>query len=300
MAYGTPARPEDLEAFYTDVRRGRPPTPEQLADLEGRYAAVGGTSQLTARTAAQVAGVQSALDQRAPGRFACRYGAKHADPKIETALAAMAAEGIKSVVGLVFAPHYSSGSVGQYITRARWAADAQGMASSFIEDWHDNPTLISLLAERVVTAYSSIGKTPDDAATQLLVTAHSLPLRIIEAGDGYDRRLHETAELVANAAGAAKWRVSWQSAGRTPEPWIGPDVLEVLRSLPEAGFEAAVVCPAGFTSDHLEINYDLDIEAKALAESLGLRFARTASLNDDERLCKALAALIEAAVPSTE
>jgi ferrochelatase len=297
MAYGTPARPEDVEAFYTDVRRGRPPSREQLADLQRRYAAVGGISQLAARTAEQVAGVQAALDAIRPGGFSCRYGAKHAEPSIEHAVNAMAADGIDRLVALVLAPHYSVGSVGEYLARVERAAAAVAITVGAIEDWHDHPVLIELLAERVETAFGALGTTPGDPGTVLLVTAHSLPVRIVEGGDGYDVRLQETADLVAGAAGAARWRVCWQSAGRTPEPWLGPDVLEVLDSLPAEGIEAAVVCPAGFTSDHLEVSYDLDIEAKLRAASLGLGFARTASLNADERLCAALAGLVTSAVP---
>lgn len=292
MAYGTPARPEDVEAFYTDVRRGRPPSPEQLADLQRRYAAVGGISQLAARTAEQVAGIQSWLDEVAPGRFSCRFGAKHAAPSIEQTVAGMAADGLRRLVALVLAPHYSAGSVGEYLTRAAQAAEELQMSFTAVEDWHDHPVLVKLLAERVTSAFAALGTVPADPRMELLVTAHSLPLRIIEAGDGYDRRLEETAGLVAAATGAARWRVCWQSAGRTPEPWIGPDVLEVLRGLPAEGVRGAVVCPAGFTSDHLEVNYDLDIEAKALAKSLGLRFARTESLNAEPRLCEALAGLV--------
>jgi ferrochelatase len=295
MAYGTPARPEDVEAFYTDVRRGRPPSPEQLADLQRRYDAVGGISQLAARTAEQVAGVQAALDTLAAGEFACRYGAKHAEPSIEHAVTAMAAEGIDRLVALVLAPHYSVGSVGEYLARVESAAKPLGMTMSAIEDWHDHPVLIDLLAERVKVAFAALGTTPHDLRTQLLVTAHSLPIRIIAGGDSYDRRLQETAELVADATATASWRVCWQSAGRTPEPWLGPDVLEVLTSLPAEGVTGVVVCPAGFTSDHLEVSYDLDVEAKQVAASLGLRFARTASLNADERLCSALAGLVAGA-----
>jgi ferrochelatase len=151
------------------------------------------------------------------------------------------------------------------------------------------------LAERVKLAFGELGTTPRDLRTQLLVTAHSLPIRIIAGGDSYDRRLQETAELVADASGTANWRVCWQSAGRTPEPWLGPDVLEVLASLPAEGVTGAVVCPAGFTSDHLEVSYDLDVEAKQVAASLELRFARTSSLNADERLCRALAGLVAGA-----
>jgi ferrochelatase len=297
MAYGTPARPEDVEAFYTDVRRGRPPSSEQLADLQRRYAAVGGISQLAARTAEQVAGVQAALDAVAPGGFSCRFGAKHAQPSIEQAVAAMAADGIDRLVALVLAPHYSAGSVGEYLARAEAAAEAHDLSLGAVRDWHEHPVLIDLLAERVRVAFATVGAEPSDPGIELLVTAHSLPKRIVEGGDGYDRRVLETAGLVAAASGAGRWRVCWQSAGRTPEPWLGPDVLEVLRRLPAEGARGAVVCPAGFTSDHLEISYDLDIEATAVAEGLGLRFARTASLNADARLCAALAGLVLQAAP---
>jgi ferrochelatase len=291
MAYGTPSSYEDVEAFYTDVRRGRPPTPEQLEGLRGRYRAVGGVSELGRRTAEQVAGIQAALGSG----YACFYGAKHAAPFIEDAVDAVAEAGLGRFVGLVLAPHYSSGSVGQYLERAAERAAAVGLGVAFVEDWHDDPVLVELLADRVEAARDSLGLglgLRASARWELLVTAHSLPVRIIEAGDGYDRRLAETGALVAARAGVEHWRVCWQSAGRTPEPWIGPDVLEVLRGLPAEGVEAAVVCPAGFTSDHLEVSYDLDIEARAVAEEVGLAFTRTASLNADERMCAELAQIV--------
>ncbi len=292
MAYGTPETYDDVEGFYTDVRRGRPPTDEQLADLRRRYAAVGGTSQLTQRTREQVAGIQEALDELSPGEFVCRYGSKHAAPKIEQAVEELASLGAGGIVGLVLAPHYSSASVGEYVERARATAAEIGVPAAFIQDWHDNPTLVELLSERVRQAFASLGANVADADAELLITAHSLPLRVIESGDGYDERLRETGELVASETGVASWRVCWQSAGRTPESWIGPDILEVISLLPAEGKRAAVVCPAGFTSDHLEVNYDIDIEAQALADSVGLRLARTASLNADPRLCKARAELV--------
>ncbi|MGH9294422.1 MAG: ferrochelatase, partial [Acidimicrobiales bacterium] len=265
MAYGTPARFEDVEEFYLDVRRGRPPTPEQLEELRRRYAAVGGISELSARTAEQVAGVQAALDRTSPGMFACRYGAKHARPKIEDAVDAFAATGVRRVVGIVLAPHYSSASIGEYVERASSRAAARHMEARFIEDWHDDPALVELLAERVRRSISELRSAGAPGDIELLVTAHSLPMRVIDSGDGYDRRLAETAELVAAAVPASRYRVCWQSAGRTPEPWIGPDVLEVLRAIaaertaePPGAVGSVVICPAGFTSDHLEVNYDLD------------------------------------------
>ncbi|MGH9305193.1 MAG: ferrochelatase, partial [Acidimicrobiales bacterium] len=224
----------------------------------------------------------------------------HARPKIEETVDELAGAGAGAIVGLVLAPHYSSASVGEYIERASSRAAARNIEARFIEDWHDDDVLIELLAERVRDATAELAATGAPGIVELLVTAHSLPLSVVEAGDGYDRRLGETAALVAAAVPTSRYRVCWQSAGRTKEPWIGPDVLEVLGSIAserEAGPDrpgSVVVCPAGFTSDHLEVNYDLDIEARALAGELGLGFARTRSLNADERLCGSLARRIEA------
>ncbi len=296
MAYGTPSSPAQVEAFYTDVRRGRPPSDEQLAELVGRYEAIGGVSPLSRRTAEQVAGIQEQLEGRFSGRFRCTLGNKHSDPRIEDAVEQLAGEGARGIVGLVLAPHYSSGSVGEYIARAGGRAKDLGLPTAFIEQWHDDPVLIELLAERVSAAVESLGpvgrSARDNGELLLLVTAHSLPVRIARDGDPYEDQLRRTAELVASASGQERWDVGWQSAGRTPEPWLGPDILERLRGLPAEHVRAVVVCPAGFTSDHLEILYDLDIEARRVAGEAGVAFARTASLNAEPRLCAALAELV--------
>jgi ferrochelatase len=266
MAYGTPATPDDIEAYYTHVRRGRPPTPEQVADLRQRYDAIGGTSPLLARTRAQADGLQSELGDT----WQVELGMKHSAPFIEDGAAALA--GCVRRVGLVLAPHYSRMSVGEYAERAAGV--------DVIESWHLEPGLIELLAERLRDVYF-------DGAL-VLFTAHSLPERIIADGDPYPAQLEETAAAVAEAAGIDDWQVAWQSAGRTPEPWIGPDILEVMRTRRRD----VVVCPCGFVSDHLEVLYDLDIQARALAAELNIGFARTASLNDDPRFLRVLAEVV--------
>ena len=296
MAYGTPSSPGQIEAFYTDVRRGRPPSAAQLADLTGRYEAIGGVSPLSRRTAAQVAGIQRQLDLRFPGRYLCTVGNKHSDPRIEDAVEDLAGQGVRDFVGLVLAPHYSRGSVGEYVSRATARADDLGMSAAFVEHWHDHPVLVELLAERVIHALESLGTAATDALAHdgllLLVTAHSLPVRVVADGDPYADQLRRSGELVAAASGLGRWEVGWQSAGRTPEPWLGPDILDRLRALPSEAISAVVVCPAGFTSDHLEILYDLDIEASRVAAETGVAFARTASLNADPRMCAGLAELV--------
>jgi ferrochelatase len=296
MAYGTPPSPGQIETFYTDVRRGRPPSAEQLAELTRRYGSIGGVSPLSRHTAEQVAGIQQQLELLSPGRYLCFLGNKHSDPRIESAIEALAAEGVRSLVGIVLAPHYSRGSVGEYVSRARARADELALPATFVENWHEHPVLRELLAERVADALGSLGPAGtaagQDGRLLLLVTAHSLPLRVVADGDPYADQLRRTGELVASASGVARWDIAWQSAGRTPEPWLGPDILERLRALPAEGVDAVVVCPAGFTSDHLEILYDLDIEASRVAAEAGVAFARTASLNADPRMCAALAGLI--------
>ncbi|CAN5522033.1 ferrochelatase [soil metagenome] len=294
MAYGTPRHPGEIEAYYTDIRRGNPPSPEQLADLTARYSAIGGTSPLAARTDDQRAAIQEALDELAPGRYRTVLGLKHADPKIEDAVNALAAEGCTRIVGLVLAPHFSSMSVGQYLARARAAGEPLGIDVVGIESWATEPPYIDFLVEQVT---SGLARLPD--ATTVLFTAHSLPQRVVDGGDPYPDELQSTAKAVADGVpltSASSWMTAWQSAGRTPEPWLGPDVLEVIDDLADAhAAEGLLVCACGFVSDHLEVLYDLDIEARKRAEGRGLSFARTECLNDNPAVMSALAARIHAA-----
>ena len=285
MAYGTPATPADVEAYYTHVRRGRPPTPELLADLQARYRAIGGTSPLLERTRAQAAGIGRALGEG----WRVELGMKHASPFLEEAVEALATAGVRRAVGVVLAPHYSVLSVGEYAERASKAAAAVGLELAMVRSWHLEPGYVDLLANFVVASLEGL---PEQA--HVLFTAHSLPARILELDDPYPDQLAETAAAVAERAGLppGSWSVAWQSAGRTPEPWIGPDLLSALRELRAAGAEAVLVCPAGFTSDHLEVLYDLDVEAAALAAQLGLAFARTPVPNDHPQACSTLAEVV--------
>lgn len=289
MAYGTPRDLDDVEGFYTDVRRGRPPSEAQLTALVDRYRAIGGVSPLNERTAAQAAALERALVALgAPGDYVLRYGAKHAHPNIEEAVEGLSAAGSDQLVGLVLAPHYSSLSIGEYLARAAKRAGELDMAYGFVEAWYDEPALVDALAERVRAGATDL-VTRHGEPLEVVFTAHSLPERIRSTDDPYPAQLAETARLVAAAANIRRYRTGWQSAGRTAEAWLGPDITEILPALAEEGVASVLVCPAGFTSDHLEILYDLDIEASALARRLGVGFARTASLNDDPAVMGALA-----------
>jgi protoporphyrin/coproporphyrin ferrochelatase len=295
LSYGTPSRPEEIEAYYTHIRRGRAPTAEQVAELRARYDAIGGLSPLAERTRAQALGVQTALDAREPGRFRVVAAAKHAVPFIEHGVAWLAESGVRRAVALVLAPHYSALSVGEYFERVAAAADAAEppLDVTYVRDWHVEPELIELLAERVRGA---MNRFPPGAVVETLVTAHSLPARVLETRDPYPDQVRQTGTALAAAAGLTRWRVTWQSPGRTPEPWLGPDLLEVLPTIAAEGVDGVLVCPVGFTSDHLEVLYDVDVQARAVAESAGLQLERTPSLNDDPRFSELLARLVLDAV----
>lgn len=287
MAYGTPRTPGEVEAYYTHIRRGRPPTPDQLADLVRRYDAIGGISPLAERTEAQRAALERALSERMPGRWMVVLGQKHAAPFIEDAVAELADAGVREAVGLVLAPHYSEFSVGEYQRRAAEAGERRGLSVRGIRHWHLEPAFLEFLAGAMREARAGL-----PANHKVLFSAHSLPERVL-VDDPYAAELSESAAAVAErlclSAGSA-WDLCWQSAGRTPEPWRGPDVLEVIRDLGATGeCDAVLVCAQGFTADHLEILYDLDVEANAVAAEAGLVFARTRSLNDDPAVMSALA-----------
>jgi ferrochelatase len=289
MAHGTPARPDEIAAFYTRIRRGRPPDAAQLAELEGRYRAIGGVSPLAERTRAQVAAVRAELEHRSPGRYAVTFGAKHTEPLIEKAAAELAAAGHAHVVGLVLTPHASSMGSQEYIDRAAKELGATPFVA--IGAWYAQPALVELLASRVTAALGTVG-----GRRRVIFTAHSLPERIRESGDTYPEQLVESSALVAQSAGLDEWDVAWQSAGRTPDPWLGPDVRDVVRRLGAGGgADAVVLCPIGFVADHLEVLYDLDVEVAHVAAEVGLEYARTASLNDDPTFIGVLADLITAA-----
>jgi ferrochelatase len=283
MSYGTPTGRDDIEAYYTDIRRGRPPTPELLADLVRRYDAIGGTFPLRALTEAQGAAIAAALG---PG-FAVRLGTKHSHPSIEEGADELAAAGVDRVVGLVLAPHYSRTSIGAYADRLAKRLAPAGLPVSTIESWHRLPACVDFLARAVRLALAGVPE-----GSEVLFTAHSLPERVLAGGDPYPQQLRETAEAVAAAAGLDTWSVGWQSAGRTEDTWLGPDVLDVVRDRAAAGARGLVVCACGFVADHLEVAYDLDVDAKRLAGGLGLPFARTASVNDDPAVMAALARLV--------
>jgi protoporphyrin/coproporphyrin ferrochelatase len=285
MGYGTPRTPADILPFYTDIRRGNPPTCEQLEELTARYSAIGGTSPLAQRSEEQRSALQVALDHRAPCGYRVALGMKHASPFIEETVEELATQGFRNIVGLVLAPHYSVFSVGQYLDRLAAAAAPHEIQVREIRSWATEPALVDFVAADLRAKLATM---PEE--TRVLFTAHSLPDRIRATDDPYPSELQATAERVATAVGLDNWGVAWQSAGRTPEPWLRPDILQVIDQLAQdGGTNGVLVCAVGFVADHLEVLYDLDIEASRRASTHGLAFARTACVNDNATVMAALA-----------
>jgi ferrochelatase len=307
MAYGTASGPDDIERYYTDIRGGRAPSPEHLRELRERYAAIGNVFPLLDTTRAQAAGLVERLNAGADGDqegSRAYLGMKHSAPFIPEGIAAMRADGIERGVGIVMAPHWSGMSVETYIERVLQATDdGGGPAFTFVRSYHDHPAFVRFLAGRVAEALDRLD--PADRERALVVfSAHSLPVRTVadgtlrcktcdcDASCRYRDGLQRTADLVAARLGLAHHTIGWQSAGRTADPWWGPPIEDVIVEGAASGYPAVVVCSAGFVADHLEVLYDLDIEAKTIAEDAGVRFERTRMPNADPAYLDVLAAVV--------
>jgi ferrochelatase len=284
MAYGSPERLADVPAYYADIRGGRPVAPEHLADLVERYRRLGieDSSPLNAITEETRAALEAELG------LPVFTGMKHWTPRIADAADRAVATGADEIAGLVLAPHYSALSIAGYREQLETALDGRAELR-FVESWHDEPGFVELLAERV-----------RGTRAHVVFTAHSLPARILEQGDPYRDQLLETSRLVAEAAGLESWSFSFQSESPTGEPWLGPDILDHLEALHRQGVDDVLVCPVGFVSDHLEIRWDLDVEAQEKAAELGLKLERIEMPKADPRFVRTLARIAERAlsVPS--
>jgi ferrochelatase len=273
MAYGAPATEADIELYFTHIRGGRPPSPEALEELTKRYRAIGG-SPLIEVTRAQA----RALEQRL--HLPVFVGMKHSPPFIEEGAGEARRAGVKRLVGLPLAPHYARMSLGGYESALREAWDGELL---FVNGFHDHPGFITAVRTLLREALAA------HAADRVFFTAHSLPERILREGDPYQEQLLASCRLVADGIELPPWEFAYQSQSKTGEPWLGPDVLEAIAA---SGAGRVLVCPIGFVSDHLEVLYDLDVEAQEFARARGIEIRRTASFNNRTEFIDALAAVV--------
>jgi protoporphyrin/coproporphyrin ferrochelatase len=294
MAYGTPRKPEDIEPYYTHIRRGHRPPEDQLQDLKDRYEAIGGISPLAKITEEQAQKLEERLNEMHQDlRFKSYLGLKHIDPFIEDAVQQMHQDGIEDAVSLVLAPHYSTFSVKSYNGRAHQVAEKLGGPRIHsVDSWYTEPKFIDYWAKQLQLTFSQIPKGERDRAV-VIFSAHSLPEKILKTGDPYPQQLEETAKLVAEAADILHYAIGWQSAGNTPEPWLGPDVQDLTRDLyREKGYTSFIYCPLGFVAEHLEVLYDNDVECKMVTDELGVRYYRPEMPNAKPEFIQCLAGVV--------
>ena len=290
MAYGSPDRLDQVEAYYTDIRRGNPPPPHLLEELLDRYRAIGGGSPLSRIVEEQRAAVEAELASRGmPVRVYA--GMRHIEPRIGDIVKGMVADGVDRFVAIALAPQKSSNAAGYrraVDTAIASIAEAGGRPPEvvFVDSWHDQPRFIEALAE---TTREALARFDDPSRVRVMFTAHSLPARVVAEGDPYPDELARTASLVAAQLGLEPYDFSFQSAGRTGEPWLGPDILDEIRRLAADGVRELVIRPVGFVADHLEVLYDIDIEAQGVARPLGVRLERARSMNTDPTFIAGLA-----------
>jgi len=294
MAYGTPYKEEDIERYYTHIRHGRKPSQELLQDLQNRYEAIGGISPLAKITEEQARNLEQHLNEiQSEIEFKMYLGLKHIEPFVEDAVLSMHNDGIEEAVSIVLAPHFSTLSIKSYNGRAKEEAEKLGgPIIHTIESWYDEPKFIEYWANQVKNTFADMTDQEREKAV-LIVSAHSLPEKIIAAGDPYPQQLKETADLIAEAADVRNYEIGWQSAGNTPEPWIGPDVQDLTRELFEKkGFTTFVYVPAGFVAEHLEVLYDNDYECKVVTDELGAKYYRPEMPNAQPEFIDCLATVV--------
>ena len=292
MAYGSPERAEDIDPYYTHIRGGRRPSPEEIENLRERYLAIGGKSPLLAITTSTATKLQAKLGSE----FTVYVGMKHWHPYVEEVFQQISNDGITDLLAIALAPHYSRMSIGSYQEAVKSTNSASGanVKVKFVDEWYDNPKFLSMWKNRLEMSLDK--KFPNHPWEDLFVlfTAHSLPEKILTWGDPYKLQLFETSDRLAMMLSLKKsqYAFSFQSAGHTSEPWLGPDLLDMLRELRGAGCKEILIAPIGFVSDHLEILYDIDVEAKEIAKKVGIHLERTESLNDSDEFVEVLSSIV--------
>lgn len=292
MAYGSPQNLDEVEPYLRDIRGGRRPDPEAVEELKDRYRQIGGHSPLLEITQRQAAALQQKMDETLPGRYRTYVGMKHWHPFIAEAMEQMVADNLAGALGLVMAPHFSKMSIGGYEKRLKEAAKRTKATfpMGVVPHWYEDPGFVGFSADNLRVALAEWDA--NDPQTRVFFTAHSLPQAILKSGDPYRDQLVESAGLVAKAAGVKRWEFAFQSASETGSRWLGPDIGERLEALAAEGGKRAVIYPIGFVADHLEILYDIDIEAAEKAKGVGLELRRSASPNDDPAFIEVLSGIV--------
>ena len=294
MAYGTPSSVDRMQCYLSDIRGGRPMSEEFIEEFRHRYELIGG-SPLTRLTYDQAKKTSEAL-QRRGFDWPVYVGMRHWSPWIKDAIGQMYLHGIEEAVGLVMAPHYSAMSIGKYWAKIEEAQKMHGthIKFSYVNSWYEQPNFLQAVEHHVRAGFEKFAPEVRDQV-KLIFSAHSLPARLIKMGDPYDDQLKTNAKIVAERLGNVDWMFSYQSAAHTGEPWLGPQIEEVIPDLAKEGYKHVLVAPLGFVCDHVEVLYDIDIEAKQIAQEHGVQLERIEMMNSDPVFIEAIADAVLAA-----
>ncbi len=289
MAYGTPATLDDVKAYYTHIRGGREPSADQLSDLVNRYRAIGGNSPLLKITQRQAAKLESVLAAKGPEVKRVYAGMKHSPPFLSEVVRNASEDGVTELLCVAMAPHYSTMSIGGYMRSVEEVNARLGrkLKINFVRSWHDRPDFVSLWVDRIRRTRRLTRN-----RASLVFSAHSLPEKILQIGDPYKQQLMESSNLIADKLEWKDWTFTFQSASQSGEKWLGPDILEHLKSLYDQGSRSFLIAPIGFVSDHLEILYDIDVECAEWAKQYDSQLLRCESLNDSDDFISCLASLV--------
>lgn len=294
MAYGTPYKEEDVERYYTHIRHGRKPSEEMLNDLISRYKAIGGLSPLAKITALQAMKLEERLNAiQDKVEFKHYLGLKHIEPFIEDAVENMHHDGIEEAISIVLAPHYSTFSIKSYNERVKKkCTELGGPTVHAIERWYDEPKFIDYWVKQIHAILTNLSS-EEREKTVLIFSAHSLPEKILSIGDPYPEELRKTAELIVEKLGDVHYAIGWQSAGNTPDPWIGPDVQDLTRQLhQQKGYTSYIYIPVGFVAEHLEVLFDNDVECQNVTREIGANYYRPEMPNASDEFIDAMAEVV--------
>jgi ferrochelatase len=293
LAYGTPDSTDKMEYYLSDIRGGRPMSPAFVEEFKHRYSLIGG-SPLTQLTFDQAKKTREELQRRGYD-IPVYLGMRHWSPWIRDAVGQMYLHDIEEAVAIVMAPHYSKMSIGRYWAKVDEAQQLYGsnIKFSYVDSWYRQPKFLEALENNVRAGLKKFSAEIRDQV-KVVFTAHSLPERLLKMGDLYDAELKDNAKIIAERLGNINWMFSYQSAAETGEPWLGPQIEDVVVDLAKEGYNYMLVAPIGFVCDHVEILFDIDIEAKQIAAEHGIRLERIDSMNSNPSFIAAVAdAIIE-------
>jgi ferrochelatase len=301
IAFGGPTSPEEIRPFLARVTRGVPIPPERLEEVARHYQAVGGKSPLNEITFRQAEALQKCLTEEGTP-LSVYVGLRNSSPFFTDTLKRMANDGVTRALGFILSSHRSEASWERYqsdVAMARAELGGNAPAVDYCAGWHDHPLFIQTWTELIESGFAKL-PAGQRATAPLIFTAHSLPVPMAERSP-YVAELNASARMIVGQLGHSHWSLAYQSrSGKPSDPWLEPDIGQTLRRLAAEGCGEVIVAPIGFVCDHVEVLYDLDIEARQLASDLNLHMVRASCPNDHPTFVRMIAKIIEDRIKAVE